>query len=45
MSTEKKDMRLNRGFWAGLLSFVIAKIASPINNLCIRIIYCGVNRW
>ena len=27
MSTEKKDMRLKRGFWAGLLSFVIAKIA------------------
>jgi len=27
MSTERKDMRLNRGFWAGLLSFVIAKIS------------------
>mgnify|MGYP000622046899 FL=1 len=27
MSTKRKDMRLNRGFWAGLLSFVIAKIS------------------
>jgi hypothetical protein len=27
MSTERKDMRLSRGFWAGLLSFVIAKIS------------------
>jgi len=24
---ERNDMRLNRGFWAGLLSFVMAKIS------------------